>query len=143
MRFKAMLPLLLCIAGAACDDDDDDNGPITRVEATGFWVGIVDGIETEDDRRIELLLREEEDGEIEGSGNIRSRSGSIAVVVEGTNVFPDISLTLITDRFGDGKQFINFQGEFIGDDVMRGKLNGGGFNNEPLRLRRTEQIVDP
>ncbi len=146
MRRTLMLPLLLSMAVGVAGCDGDETGPLDRVDVSGFWVGRTDGLETADDRTFELLLREEEedDGEIEGSGSIQGPTSSIAVLVEGQNVFPDVSLTLISEQFSDGRQLINFRGEFISEDVIRGKLNGGGFNDEPLRLRRTEQrTVDP
>lgn len=140
------LPLL----AAGCEEAE---APRTPQVVTGFWVGTAAG------RTFELLFREEADRSFTGNGAIRPalttgsiglgdrRTGAfpddrrppdepVAVLVLGTNIFPLVSFTLRSRGFED----INFLGEFIGRDQLRGRLNGSGFENVLLRLRRREFV---
>ncbi len=152
-RVALAVGLMLVPVTAACDDDDDGTGPVVETEVTGIWEGMTNGRDTSAVFDIELFLIEKdrdfkkdhldlddhlEADKIEGSGTIRGRTSAQAVVVEGQVIFPDISLTLITEEFLDGKQFINFRGRFLGRDLIVGRLNGGPFRDVPLRLRRVE-----
>lgn len=155
--FGARAPILLCalaLAVPACDDGDDLLVPDIRVDATGFWKG-----ETADGREVRLILTDERDkvrdhrsrvGVVEGSGTIVGPDTSLAVVAEGTNVSghggtiatPDLSLTLKANDPSDGTILINYQARFVGTDRMQGRLNGGGFTEEPLTLRKQVDFDD-
>lgn len=158
-RFALAVGLMLVAVLAACDDEDG-TGPVVETDVTGIWEGTTNGRDTSAVFTIELFLIEKdrefkkdrdfkedhldldderEGDEIEGSGTIRGRTSAQAVVVEGQVIFPDISLTLISEEFLDGKQFINFRGRFLGRDLIVGTLNGGPFRDVSLRLRRVEE----
>ena len=74
----------------------------------------------------------ENDTEINGSGNLAGGSSSIALTVSGTNVYPNVSLTLSSTNYAP----INFTGRFSDSNTIDGKLNGSGFNDLVISLVR-------
>lgn len=145
---RAAAFLWILIAALPACDDDDILLPDARVDATGSWSG-----ETGDGWEVRLILAEDRGddldrrrraGVVEGAGTIVRSDTSIAVVVEGTNVSgsgdtnltPDLTLTLRADEPSDGSIRINYQARFVGTDRLEGRLNGGGFVDEPLTLRK-------
>ncbi len=154
----ALLPLGGCEAL-------ETTAPVERQEVTGSWVGTVEtfartgagtGLSGSTGPEIvEVLLTEDPEGRIAGAGSIRqTRTGaaggltggggtvaSRAFEADGVNVYPEVALTL---RPGTdprrSTELVLFRGEFVGRDVLSGRLNGGGYNNVRLRLRRDRRL---
>ena len=152
----ALVFSLFLLPLAGCGDEELVR-PTEPQEVTGFWAGElrVDsagaGLGFGTTQTFEILLAEDEGGTITGAGTIlRTRTGerteattSRAFQAEGTNVFPEIFLTL---RFSDpagvgtGVTFVNYRAEFLSEDVLSGRLNGAGFSEVRLRIRRQEDL---
>jgi len=123
---KAALALIsvgLLVLTTACRDEP--NAPKTPT-VTGSWSG------TTDNATLSLTLTESSDRSVSGSGHISSPSNSIALTVTGTHAHPSVSLILKATGYQD----VNFQGEFSADDRIIGSLNGSGFRNDAITLRR-------
>ena len=80
-----------------------------------------------------LTLSESENGAITGSGNIVDGE-NVAVTVTGTHADPNVSMNL---SLGAQFEAINFAGQFVGDNTITGTLNGSGFTNFAMTLRKT------
>lgn len=83
---------------------------------------------------MEVVASENEDGEISGSGTYTYAGDSFAFSLDGIHSHPDVTFTARATGFED----FNFSGQFVEDDpdVVRGELNGSGFVNTQLTLRR-------
>lgn len=157
MTIRAVLTGLAFAASLAACGDDELTPPSGPQEATGVWRGAatVDttagaGFGATDS--ISMVLSEGAGNDITGAGTIRRiRSGdrgndgstSRAFTVQGVNIFPEVVLTLRTSASAgtDGDVLINYSGEFISDDLVTGTLNGGGFNNRRIRIRRDPVLI--
>jgi len=179
MRRIRIVPWLVALAVAVgCDEDDDLQGPFQPVDMTGVWTGVADGLvfelvlvqgdgkdrhDFDRDHRRRGGGRTRDRGEqrlddgfeprtLRGSGNIHGADVAAAVLIEGTNLQPQVVLTLATgggldaddgaddDGLLDDVRIINFLGRFIETEVVAGRLNGGGFVDEPLTLRFTRRL---
>jgi hypothetical protein len=149
-----LLPMFGC-------DLIDITAPAERQAVTGSWVGAIESFSrsglagSTGPEIVEVLLTEEPPGRIAGVGSIRqTRTGtagslssggrtvaSRAFEADGVNVYPEVAITL---RPGTdprvSTELILFRGEFVGRHVLSGRLNGGGYNNVRLRLRRDRTL---
>lgn len=139
MRGTLFVAGLILLAGGVACGDGDATGPGEPQSLTGVWVGTVE------DQSVEMILAEDESGAVEGGGSFRSSaSGSRAFQVEGVNVFPDVTLTLRTGTDPTaGAELINFRGQFSGEDRVRGRLNGEGFDDARLLLEKERGALPP
>jgi hypothetical protein len=127
-RFNTAILLITLAAGASACDSGPTTPAFAQV-ANGYWTGSVDGIV------FELVINELDDEILTGSGNVQGPALAIAVIVLGSNVYPAISVTLRSHGFED----INLIGRWIGRDLIRGRVNGAGFDNDLFWLRRRAQ----
>lgn len=156
----ALLPISGC-------DLVEVTAPAERQTVTGSWVGAIDSFArsgagtglagSTGPEIVEVLLTEDAEGRIAGAGSIRlTRTGtagsltvggrtvaSRAFEADGVNVYPEVAITLRpgTDP-RSSTELILFQGEFVGRHVLSGRLNGGGYNNVRLRLRRDRTLPE-
>lgn len=136
-RRVILVALMAALAGSACDQVGTGVPEEPRA-VSGFWAGRVD------QGRIELLLAEDSLGNVRGSGALRgTTSASRAFEIEGVNVFPAISLTLRTgvSPSGFATGLINLRATFRGEGILRGRLNGGGFDDERVILSREDPAL--
>lgn len=97
---------------------------------TGQWTGAVT---QPSDLAFFLTLRQT--GErVEGTGEVRSASDTVAVTVSGTNRRSAVNLTLRSNGFAD----LGFTDGRLAGDSISGALNGSGFSGQTLVLRRFE-----
>jgi hypothetical protein len=109
---------------------------------SGFWEG-----ETPEGR-FEMTLHHAVDGEVvTGSGAWIPRAGSRAFRVEGLVSEPAgvvsllLELSPTTHGAGFAPVLIQYRARPWGHNELRGRLNGGGFDEAPLALRRTRATV--
>ena len=156
----ALLPLLGC-------EPFETTAPAERQTVTGSWVGTVESFTrtgagtglagSTGPEIVEVLFTEDPEGRVAGAGSIRQTGtgtaggltaggrtvASRAFEVDGVNVYPEVAVTLRpgTDP-ARSTELILFRGEFVGRNVLSGRLNGGGYNNVRLRLRRDRRLPD-
>ena len=141
MKYASLLSALALVLALGCDDLDVVT-PDEPQLATGSWEGgTVIG-------RLEMVLAEDVDGSITGSGFIRTGGlrepfRTIAFDVTGANVFPDVALSLhFRETFVDsivGASLVNYTAEFDASDVelaLLGRLNGGVLRDAIMRVER-------
>ena len=109
------------------------NVPVTVIPTTsGRWSGSAQGtllgLFT-----LNLKLSESEAGEIIGNGNIVN-AVNVAIVVTGTRAHPNVSMNL--DLSSGGFAPINYSGQLVDDNTITGTLNGSGFTNFAMTIRR-------
>lgn len=75
----------------------------------------------------------ENDKTISGSATIIAADASISLTVVGSHVHPTVSLMLSAAGF----ESFTFAGAFETDDLITGRLNGSGFQNEQISLLRS------
>lgn len=121
MMRRCIAALVLAVTLAACGDDGGPSIP----SASGTWSGGVGSATL-------TLTLTEDDGAVTGAGSLAGPGGSIALTAQGTHAHPSMSLTLTSQGFED----LNFQGEFVDDDSVDGRLNGSGYQNDAITLRR-------
>jgi hypothetical protein len=114
-----LLPTLLLSTGCR-----DGAGPETPT-MTGAWSTLTV-------RRIVTLRTTESDGQVSGTGSISTVSATIPISVKGTHAHPSIVLTAQSPGYND---FI-FSGRFASADSIVGTLNGSGFQDDSISLRR-------
>jgi hypothetical protein len=108
--------------------NSDDSTP----SLSGTWIG---NIISEDDitgERLILNLRlvlTQKGNDITGSGSLETVPIEI---VTGIYIYPSVSLTL--DSFGAPPAY--FQGTFSDANTIAGSVDGSGFTNDPLTLKR-------
>jgi hypothetical protein len=126
------VPMLLALTlAAACTESATSPvappvvPPPADPVASGAWAGTVQGMTV-------TLTLAESNNTIAGSGNISAPGSSLALTATGTRAHPSVALTLRASGFED----MNFQGNFSGNNMIVGTLNGSGFSNEGLTLRR-------
>ncbi len=71
-------------------------------------------------------------GVVSGNGTVSAGAQSIPITVTDTHAHPNVSLTAQATGYPD----MNFQGQFTDNNTITGALNGAGFTNLPLTLRR-------
>jgi hypothetical protein len=71
------------------------------------------------------------DGEISGSGSISTATAAVALTIEGTFSPPNLTLTVSPE----GVEDFSFFGT-VGEESMKGRLNGAGFINRTVTLDR-------
>lgn len=120
--FAVLAVALMVIAGCG---DDEPSGP--RVpNLSGAWSGSAGGF------TFAITLTESEGGILEGNGSASGPGFADAIEVSGRHAHPSVSLTVLPSQFDP----MNFQGTLSDDRTINGTLNGSGFNNFALTLRR-------
>lgn len=124
----AVLSLALAlVATGACDGG---TAPDSDPMVSGVWSGSSMGI------TLDLTLAEGDGGAIAGSGHIGGGGLNVALdVSQGTHVDPNVSLLLSAQGYED----MNFSGRMVSDNEISGTLNGSGFSDFNLNLRKEEQ----
>ena len=120
--FIVLQLIFFSVAAVGCGDDANEP-KIPSLD--GRWSG------TTSDLTLSVTLTEDE-RVVTGSGTLSGSSTSIALAVDGSHVHPDVSLTMSASGYED----MNFTGEFINDEAVRGELRGSGFNGETLTLSK-------
>ena len=141
MKYAPLLPTLGLVLLLGCDGLDVVT-PDEPQLATGTWVGgTVIG-------RLEMVLVEDVDGAVTGSGFIRTGGfreeiRTIAFDVTGANVFPDVALSFhfreVFEHPAVGANLVNYTAEFDASDgelALLGRLNGGALLNAILRVEK-------
>ncbi len=105
----------------ACSDSGPSGPETTRV--TGTWTGSATGL------TFTFTLSESASGSITGSGSVGSAA---ATVFSGTHAGSTVSFTFGASGFEDA----NFTGELSNSTTMTGAVNGSGFSNFALTLRK-------
>jgi len=115
---------LLTLALLGCSGD---SGP-SQSQAEGSWAGTLTGGAFEG--TIEWTLRDN-GGHISGNGTLRTAVDAEALSIEGAFTPPNLTLTIHSQRFED----FDFSGT-VGEQTMKGRLNGSGFLNRAVTLDR-------
>jgi hypothetical protein len=104
----------------------DDNGPTTPANPTmdGTWQGVAQGL------AVFVLELSQSGTTVTGDGTISDATRVDNVTVDGSNVYPDVTLTISIVGYNP----ITFTGSFSDDNTVSGVLNGSGFVDEPLTL---------
>jgi hypothetical protein len=116
--------LALALVGCGGDGGNEPDGP----GAAGTWAGTITGDVQEGN--LEWTLQDV-DGEISGTGSLSTATASVALTIEGT--FSSPNLTLIISP--EGVEDFSFFGT-VGEESMKGRLNGAGFINRTATLDR-------
>jgi hypothetical protein len=109
MRF-ALGDVLLALALIGCGGDGGNEPGDSGAEGT--WAGTITGDAQEG--RLEWTLRDT-DGDISGNGSLSTTTEAVPLTIEGT--------------------FSSFFGT-VGEESMKGRLNGAGFVNRTVTLDR-------
>ena len=121
-----VLPLALTASLlAGCGDSPSEPEPDPVV--SGSWSGASQGL------TLNLTPNEGVGGAVSGSGNTASEVDNHALTVQqGTHTYPNLSLVLGASGF----QSLNLTGRMVSEDGISGTLNGSGFDDFNLNLRR-------
>src|SRR3990167_1645225 len=117
--------LLAFVLLVACGDDSEPEVVEAKPSMTGTWKGSAGGVTFN-------YTLSQKGTDITGSGQGSDCDVSIAETVKGTNVYPNVSLTMSAAGYTDS----NFSGRFADTNTLPGKLNGSGFVDSPLTLTR-------
>jgi hypothetical protein len=127
MKYAAQVAFLLTLTlvGVGCDSGGDDEDP----NLDGRWLGTttVQGATFTADLQIN-----ENGGNVNATGTV-TFINPLAVSATGTYNFPNVSMTIQSSGFED----LNFSGTLSADgDQLTGSMNGSGFDNFSITLRR-------
>lgn len=129
MRRWLFCLILLAACGSATD------APVPPV-VDGDWAGTVT---TGYGNRFEFFVSVTEDavGVIAGTGQIQAQLGQGSVInlpldVRGAHAHPAVSMTLTST----GYEAMVLSGDFVGDNRIRGSLDGSGFIGQAVTLDR-------
>ena len=118
----------IAIATQSGDGGENDD---TIPSLSGTWMGSIftdDGLGNIIPLNTKLILTQN-GNEITGRGDIETIPIDL---VSGTYTYPNVNLTL--DAFGAPPAY--FQGTVTDKNTITGHVNGFGFNNDPLTLKR-------
>jgi hypothetical protein len=118
--------VLLVLALIGCGDGGGNEPDGSSAE--GAWAGTITGDAQEGN--LEWTLQDM-DGEISGTGSLSTATASVALTIEGTFSSPNLTLTIIPE----GVEDFSFFGT-VGEESMKGRLNGAGFINRTVTLDR-------
>ena len=122
----ALRGVLLGLALIGCGDDGGSEPEFSAAE--GVWAGIITGDAQEG--ILEWTLQDT-GGDISGSGRISTATASVDLTIVGTFSPPNLTLTVSPQGVEDFSFFGN-----VGEDFMKGRLNGAGFVNRTVTLDR-------
>jgi hypothetical protein len=122
---KVLATLLVAVlALSACKDAQKPDPTLG-----GRWSGTM----TASGTTVTVSMTLAQSGEsVSGAGTMSSTSTSLALTVSGTCTYPNVSLTLASGTMTPS----NFTGTFATPDDLAGVVNGSGFVNIGLALRR-------
>lgn len=115
-----VLTLGVCLA--ACGGDDPSGPPYASL--TGDWRGSLAGLTF----RMDVT---DDDGLISGTGTL-SGTATLSFNVAGDHDHPDVDFEGIATGFEN----FEFDGRFLHEDTVRGRVNGSGFSDDVLLLIR-------
>jgi hypothetical protein len=118
--------VLLALALIGCGDDGGNEPAGSGAEGT--WTGTITGHAQEGS--LEWILQDT-DGEISGTGSLSTATAGVALTIEGTFSPPNLTLTVSPE----GVEDFSFFGT-VGEESMKGRLNGAGFINRTVTLDR-------
>ena len=119
------IAFLLCFVFlVSCGGDDNPTQP-SNPTLTGAWVGTGSGF-------VINATLSQTGTSVSGNGTMAASGISLACTFSGTNVYPNISLTISVLGFQDS----NYTGTFSNDNTHSGKLNGSGFVDVNLTFVR-------
>jgi hypothetical protein len=118
--------VLLALALIACGDDGGNQPDVS--EAEGAWAGTITGDAQEGN--LEWTLQDT-DGDISGNGSLSTATAAVALTIEGIFSPPNLTLTVSPE----GVEDFSFFGT-VGEESMKGRLNGAGFVNRTVTLDR-------
>ncbi|HDY86498.1 MAG TPA: hypothetical protein ENH82_00100 [bacterium] len=110
------LILFIALVVLGCSEDENPTSTKTDPSLTGSWVGTGSGF-------VINATLSQSGTSVSGNGTMAAGGASAAVTFTGTNVHPNISLTISSA----GLQDANYTGKFTNDNTHNGKLNGSGF----------------
>ena len=116
--------LALALIGCGGGGGNEPDGP----GAEGVWAGTITGDAQEGG--LEWTLQDL-DGAISGTGSISTATAAVALTIEGTFSPPNLTLTVSPE----GVENFSFFGT-MGQESMKGRLNGAGFINRTVTLDR-------
>ncbi len=149
----AVLLALLVLPALGCDGTDS-TAVVDPQVVDGVWegqtfLGAVGGSQSDS---LIILMTQDFSGTITGSATVKDAAtgprggddtgGGRAFDVNGTNLFPDVFLTLRGGVSATGTQeLISYRAEFVGQDRLRGRLNGGGFDDVQVDIIRRNTVA--
>lgn len=104
---------------------------------TGQWLSTLSVGGTALDIHLTLVEEPADVGggrDVVGHGTVSLEGTEFVITIEdGRHAYPGVAMTL---EFDVDFQPMVFTGSFTGADLIQGRLNGSGFDNEPTDLRR-------
>jgi hypothetical protein len=125
---RAFLPFVICLVLAGCGGGDSPAAPPEPKTSPidGTYRGEVDGAKL-------YLMLAEAGTSIGGLGNISNIYPIIELrVTSGSYVHPNVTMVLSSS----GYQPLNFTGTRVSDNVIKGQINGSGYENASVTLTR-------
>jgi hypothetical protein len=128
---RAFLSFAICLVLAGCGGGDGPAEPTPAAKTSkldGTWRGKVD------EANLYLMLAESPNGTVVGGlGNLSVVPTFLELrVTSSSYTHPDLSMVLSSP----GYEPLNFKGQRVSDNVIKGKVNGSGYSDESVTLTR-------
>lgn len=126
---RAFLSFATCLVLAGCGGGDGPTEPAAKTsKLDGEWRGKVNNA------TLYLRLTENAAGTfVVGNGNLSVVPTFLDLrVASSTYTHPDLSMLLSSP----GYEPLNFSGQRVSDNVIKGRVNGSGYSNESVTLNR-------
>ncbi|HEX8390955.1 MAG TPA: hypothetical protein VF665_01255 [Longimicrobium sp.] len=128
---RAFLSFAICLVLAGCGSGDGPTEPAAKTsKLDGEWRGKLDNA------TLYLRLTENAAGTfVVGNGNLSVVPTFLDLrVASSSYTHPDLSMVLSSP----GYEPLNFTGQRVSDDVIKGKVNGSGYRDASVTLTREE-----
>jgi hypothetical protein len=116
-----LIVVSLCVVGCG---EEEPSGP-AYAPFNGRWDGSLTGIHMR-------VTTTDNDGEIDGTGFVQFGSSTLTITVTGDHDHPDVEFTGRATNFDS----FEFRGEFEDANTVHGHVDGSGFTNDFVVLRR-------